>query len=97
MLPFAVPLKKSGKYRVSAVMTKARDYGIVQIYLNGRKAGEPIDLYNPQVIATEPPVPLGVHDLIEGEQKLTIQILGANPQAVKSHMFGLDYLIFQQE
>lgn len=96
-LELAVPLKKSGKYRVSAVMTKARDYGIVQLYLNGKKAGEPIDLYNPEVISTEPPVPLGEHDLIEGEQRLTVQIVGANPKAIKAHMFGLDYVIFQQD
>ena len=65
-LELAVPLKKSGKYRVSAVMTKARDYGIVQLDLNGKKAGAPIDLYHPEVISTEPPVPLGTHDLVEG-------------------------------
>ena len=38
---------KSGKYRLSVGLTKARDYGIVQFWLDGKKAGKPIDLYNP--------------------------------------------------
>ena len=96
-LELVVPLKKAGTYRVSAVMTKARDYGIVQLYLDGKKAGEPVDLYHPEVIATVPPVPLGVHELAEGEHKLRVEIVGANPKAVPAYMFGLDYLIFDEQ
>ena len=95
-LVLLVPVKKAGKYEVKAVMTKARDYGIVQLSIDGRKAGEPIDLYNDGVIPTDPPVSLGVHDLTEGEHKLAVEIVGANPQAVKAFMFGLDYLIFEE-
>ena len=94
-LELLVPVKKAGTYRVSAVMTKARDYGIVQLCLDGKKAGEPVDLYNPEVIATQPPVPLGTHELSEGDHKLTVEIVGANPKAVKGYMFGLDYLVFE--
>jgi len=96
-LVLAVPLKKAGRYRVSAVMTKAIDYGIVQLYLDGKKAGEPIDLFNNGVIPTDPPVALGVHELSAGEHKLTVEILGANEKAVKAYMFGLDRLIFDAE
>ena len=87
-------MKTAGAYDVSVVLTKARDYGIVQFYLDGKKVGEPIDLYNPEVIPTEP-IPLGTHDLTEGEHKLTVEIVGANPKAIKSYMFGLDYIIFK--
>ena len=34
----------------------------------------------------------GRHELTAGEHQLTITITGANEQAVKSHMFGLDYV-----
>ena len=95
-LELEVPVKKTGKYQVSAVLTKARDYGIVQLTLDGKKAGEKIDLYNPEVINTEP-IPLGTFELTEGPHTLGVEIVGANEKAVKSYMFGLDYLIFEMK
>jgi hypothetical protein len=96
-LDLVVPVKKTGTYKVSAVLTKAIDYGIVQLYLDGKKAGEPIDLFNNGVIRTDPPVPLGTHELTEGKHKLTVEIVGANEKAVKGYMFGIDYLDFELE
>ena len=89
-----MPVAKAGGYEVSVALTKARDYGIVQFYLDGKKVGEPIDLYNPDVIPAEPIV-LGTHHLTAGEHKLTVEIVGANPKAVKSYMFGLDEILFK--
>ena len=66
-------------------------YGIVQLSLDGEKLGGPIDLYNPEVIPTGE-LALGSHALTAGEPKLTVEITGANPRAVKSYMFGLDYV-----
>jgi hypothetical protein len=37
-------------------------------------------------------VSLGQHDLKPGVHKLTITIDGANDKAVKTYMFGLDYI-----
>jgi hypothetical protein len=95
-LELIVPVKAAGTYRVSAVMTKAVDYGIVQLHLDGKKAGGPIDLFNDGVVRTDPPVPLGTHTLSAGDHKLTVEILGANPKAVKAYMFGLDRVIFEK-
>jgi hypothetical protein len=95
-LDLAVPAKKMGVYRVAVVLTKARDYGIVQLYLDGNKAGDPIDLYNPEVINTDP-IPIGTHALTEGDHTLTIEIVGANEKAIPSYMFGLDYVVFELE
>jgi hypothetical protein len=94
-LNLLVKVKKAGKYKVGAVLTKAPDYAIVQCYLDDKQAGEAIDLYHPSVVPTQPPVDLGVHELTQGDHKLTIQIKGANEKAVKRHMFGIDYLIFE--
>ncbi|MGQ9573832.1 MAG: glycoside hydrolase family 172 protein [Thermoguttaceae bacterium] len=91
---FAV--KKTGTYEVKAVLTKAIDYGIVQLWIDGEKAGGPIDLYHDGVIPTDPPVSLGTHELAEGEHKLTAEIVGANDKAIKAYMFGLDRLIFEE-
>ncbi len=94
-LELSIPVNEKGKFRVSAVLTKARDYGIVQLYLDGQKAGEPIDLYNPEVINTEP-IPLGVFELGAGNHVLKVEIVGANPKAIPAYMFGIDYLVFEK-
>ncbi len=93
-LEVVVPTEKSGTYDVSVVLTKARDYGIVQLYLDGEKTGDPIDLYNPAVVPTDP-IPIGTHKLAEGDHTLGVEILGANEKAIPSYMFGLDYVIFE--
>ena len=90
-LDLALPVKQAGKYRLGMQLTKAPDYGIVQLYLDGQKLGEPIDLYHESVVATGL-LAMGEHDLTAGDHKLTVEIVGANDKAVKNYMFGLDYL-----
>ena len=91
-LDLAWPVDSDGRYDVSVALTKARDYAVVQLYIDGKKTGEPIDLYNPTVIPTGP-ISLGSHELTRGELKLTVEIVGANDKADKSYMFGLDRII----
>lgn len=86
-LELGLTVPKQGSYEVTLVLTKARDYGIVQLSLDGQKTGEPIDLYNPSVVPTDP-ISLGVHALSAGDHTIRVEILGANPKAVKSYMFG---------
>ena len=90
-LELAVPVKDAGKYKLSVQLTKAKDYGIVQLYLDGTKLGGPIDLYNPEVIPTGA-LDLGTHELTAGKHKFTVEITGANEKAVKSYMAGVDYV-----
>jgi hypothetical protein len=94
-LELAVPVQKMAKYRLKMQLTKAVDYGIVQLYLDGKKLGGPIDLFNNGVIATGA-LDMGVHQLDEGEHKLRVEIVGANEKAVKSYMFALDYLKLEE-
>ncbi len=94
-LQILVPVDKAGRHQVGVVLTKARDYGIVQLYINGVKAGDPIDLYNPIVTNTEV-IPLGVFDLPAGENVLTVEIVGKNERAIPGYMFGLDYVTFEK-
>jgi hypothetical protein len=93
-LDVAFPVKKDGSYEVVVTLTKAIDYGIVQLWVDGKKAGEPIDLFNDEVIPSGP-ISLGKHALKAGEHKLTVEILGANEKAVKAYMFGLDEIIMK--
>jgi len=90
-LDLALPVKQAGKYRLGMQLTKAPDYGIAQLYLDGQKLGSPIDLYHPSVIPTGL-VAMGEQHLTAGDHKLTIEIVGANDKAIKSYMFGLDYV-----
>ena len=76
-------------------MTKAVDYGRHQLYLDGKKLGEPVDLFNNGVIPTGV-LNLGEHDLSQGQHVLKIEIVGANPRADKKYMFGLDYILLEK-
>ncbi len=82
---------EAGRYRVLARFLTAGDYGICQLYLNGAKAGPPIDLYHNGVTPSKER-DLGVFDLPAGQNRLGVEVVGSNAQAVKRYMFGLDYL-----
>jgi hypothetical protein len=86
--------KEAGKKHVWARFTKAVDYGIIQLSINGQKAGEPIDFYSDRLTAT-PEIDLGEFELKAGQNTLTAEIVGANAKAKKSYMFGLDYLLIK--
>ncbi|UCC98076.1 MAG: DUF2961 domain-containing protein [Phycisphaerales bacterium] len=90
-LDLAVRVKKAGTYRLNVALTKAVDYGIVQLYLDEEKLGEPIDLYNNGVIPTGP-LDMGIHEFYRGPHVLRVEIVGTNEKAVEKYMFGLDYL-----
>jgi putative heme-binding domain-containing protein len=91
-LTLELPVERDGRYDLVAVFTKARDYAIVQISLNGKPLGGPIDFYNMPDVITTGPLALGTHELRAGSHKLTIEIVGANPKAIKNYMCGLDYV-----
>ncbi len=93
-LTLAFKAPKAGKYRVLARFLRAKDYGIHQISINGVKAGEPIDFYNPDVKPSNE-IDLGVFDLKQGENEFTATIVGANEKAIKAYMFGLDYILLK--
>jgi hypothetical protein len=91
VLSFNAP--RAGRQRVIAKLTKAYDYGIHQLSINGQKAGEPLDFYSQGLTQVE--VDLGEFDLKEGENTLTVEIVGANDKAEKKYMFGIDYLLLK--
>lgn len=68
-------------------MTRAADYGIFELWLDGRKLSEPVDLYQPDVERIE-------HELrnlkiAEGPHVLAFKCLGKNDQS-SGHFLGLD-------
>mgnify|MGYP005837807537 CR=1 FL=1 len=87
-------VKNAGTYQVFARFLRAVDYGIVQLSINGQKAGGKIDLYNDGVKLSKE-MDLGAFELKQGENRLTIEIVGANEKAKKDYMCGLDYLLLK--
>jgi hypothetical protein len=78
-------------YELSVCLTKAADYAIVQFSLDGQPLGEPLDLYNREVITTGA-LNLGVRQLAAGKHSFTIEVTGASPSAKPLYRVGLDYL-----
>jgi hypothetical protein len=74
------------------VLTKARDYAIVQLQLDDEPLGEPIDLYASGDVITTGEVVWGARKLTAGPHRLAIIVQGANAAAAKSYMVGLDYV-----
>lgn len=91
-LQLALPVEKSGTYVLEVVMTRARDYGIVQLSLDDVPLGEPIDLFNNPDVVTTGVFSFPPRELQAGEHRLGVTIVGRHPQAVPAHMFGLDYV-----
>lgn len=95
-LVLAFTLDKPGKYTVKGNFTKAVDYGTFQLRLDGQALDQPIDFYNKGVVTTGE-IELATLELAAGEHKLSVEITGANPLAVKRHMIGIDYLKLERK
>ncbi len=81
----------TGTVDLDLVMTCAVDYGIVQLSLDDQPLGEPIDLYETQVVTTGL-ISFPKISVRGRKHTLGVQILGMNPAGVEGYMFALDYL-----
>jgi hypothetical protein len=92
-----LPKVVAGSYRVSACLTKARDYGILQLRLNGAPLGKPIDGFCPNKVVTTGLIDLGTVELKTGAPVLRIEITGTNPGSVgKRYLWGVDYVLLER-
>lgn len=87
VLPFTVPT--TGAYSLSAVLTKAADYGIVALSIDGAKVAD-FDGYVASGVVTQN-VDLGTRTLAAGKHQLTVAVTGKNPAAT-GYLAGLDLL-----
>ena len=75
-------------------LTAARDYGIVQVYVDGRPYGAPLDLFNAdKVIRRVQMYPLP-EDFADGEHKVEFEIVGKNERSIGLY-FGTDGVWFE--
>ncbi|MEN8115884.1 MAG: glycoside hydrolase family 172 protein [Bacteroidota bacterium] len=84
-------INNTGKYKVSAQLTMAVDYGIIQLYLNGKPVGIPINCFNETAVLPFQ-VELGNQVLSEGVNIFSVKIIGADKLAKPGNMAGIDYL-----
>lgn len=91
----ALPVAIAGSYKVTLAMTRADDFGKVQVTLGGNQLGEPFDGYAPKV-STSGPFVAGTIDLTAGTHDLRFELVGKNPKAKDRMMVGLDYLILEK-
>ncbi len=91
-LAVEIEVPADGTYTLECVMTRARDYAVVQLRIDDRKLGSPIDLFDPREVVTTGVLDFTDLSLKQGKHRFSIEIVGAHPQAVKAFMAGLDYI-----
>jgi len=91
----AVPVHvdTEGDYEVVGHFTKARDYGVFQLEIDGKPLGQPFDGYNDGVIAS-PEISFGKVHLAAGDHEFRFEVTGKNVGAVGC-MIGVDYLLLK--
>jgi len=89
---FSVP--NTASYDLQTVQTKARDYGINTLAVDGKPVGTAFDAYNSPNVTVTPPIDEGQVALAAGRHTLTLTVTGKNPAAV-GYFAGLDYLTLQ--
>ena len=90
-LRLSVP--EDGKYTLSGRFTHANDYGKIQLIVNGKAVGEPIDLYADRVSAVDHVV--GAVELRKGENELVLKGVGKNEKS-RGFLAGINYLVLQK-
>jgi hypothetical protein len=90
-LEFELPERDPGKQRLEIFFTKAADYGIVAVSLNGTALGQQIDLFSDRGVVPTGAIDLGVVDLHRQGDMLRVTVVGANERTAPPHFqFGMD-------
>jgi hypothetical protein len=92
---FPLEVDESDTYGVSAALVKGPNFGIVQLFVDGRQIGGTYDLYDAAVTVT-PPVALGPLALSEGKHILTLKVVGKN-DASTDYVGGIDLLVLDSQ
>lgn len=93
-LEFAV--EETAEYEIGAVFTTARDYAMINLYLDDQAVAEKLDLYDYPDVRTSGVIPLGKQSLKQGTHRLQLETVGSNPSAIPAFMVGLDCLVLKR-
>jgi tetratricopeptide (TPR) repeat protein len=81
---------EAGRYQLAVGLTRADDFGIVQVSLDGQKVGEPFDGFH-SVVEPSGKIKLGAVELTRGAHRVRFTVVGKNARS-KQHYMGIDYL-----
>jgi len=85
-------MKEAGKRRLTACVTCAIDYAIVDMGVNGEWLAKDVDGFGASGVTVKT-VDLGTVDLKKGANTLNVKIVGKNERMHNDrYMFGLDYI-----
>ncbi len=87
-------VEEAGIYSLSGGFTTAKDYGIIEVYVNGVKVGDAFDGYNASVAHRS--AGLGEVTLNAGANTIEIKVIGKNASATNYYV-GIDYLRIVQK
>lgn len=91
-LSLEVPVENAGTYDIEIVLTRARDYGVAKISIDDKVLDPALDMFNNPEVITTGVLSFGTNELAAGHHRITFEIVGANPEAVKAYMVGIDYV-----
>lgn len=94
-LELTVDTDTAGTFELVAGLTKAIDYGTVQFSVNGRKVGEPLDMFHETVIPTGNIV-VGEISLEAGSHTVSVEIVGKNAKSL-NYMVGIETLLLKKK
>lgn len=88
-----LPEREPGKQRIEIFLTKAADYGVVSVALNGSALGGEVDLFSDRGVMPTGALDLGVVELRGKGDVLRVSVLRANENTAPPHFqFGIDGL-----
>jgi WD40 repeat protein/serine/threonine protein kinase/tetratricopeptide (TPR) repeat protein len=83
-------LAKAARCRLEVWFTRASDYGIVEVSLDGQRVGQLFDGFSPAVVPSGP-IEFGVSDMSAGKHRLRFRAIDRNPKS-SAYMMGIDCL-----
>ena len=92
---FPLEVEDGDTYGLRAQFVRGPDMGVVQVSVDGRPLGGPVDLYAAALQRAEP-VALGVLSLSEGKHMLTLTVVGKNA-ASSNYRAGIDLLVLDTQ
>lgn len=97
-LSFTFNAADEGRYELIGFFTRARDYGIIRIKIDGTQVGYLMDGYSPAVEPTGD-LNLGKVTLAEGEHILSIEIVGKDTRSggfSEGYLVGIDGFLIRK-
>jgi len=83
-----LPVAQAGRCRLDLYLTRAPDFGRIQVLLDGKRIGKPFDAYAPLVMPSGR-IALGRINLTVGTHELRFDVVGKN-RASTNFYFGID-------